>query len=83
VLSALRGFSAPVRLGTRAIGRPLCAAGRDPDLFNRWEAGQTLASDLILARASGTPTRRRARWAEAVGRAVADQEAEPAFKAWC
>jgi aminopeptidase N len=27
----------------------------DPDLFNRWEAGQTLARELILGRAAGEP----------------------------
>jgi aminopeptidase N len=83
VLSALRGFSAPVRLSTDAPAKDryvLLAA--DPDLFNRWEAGQALASDLILARAAGAPDEvGEARFAEAVGRALADQSAEPAFKA--
>ncbi len=56
VLSALRGFSAPVSLSTDAAAKDryvLLAA--DPDLFNRWEAGQQLARDLILARAAGAP----------------------------
>ncbi len=49
VVSALRGFSAPVNLSTDAPAKDayvLLAA--DPDLFNRWEAGQSLARDLIL-----------------------------------
>ncbi len=83
VLSALRGFSAPVNLTTDAPAKDayvLLAA--DQDLFNRWEAGQTLARDLILKRASGQPDEvGEERFAVAVGRALDDQSAEPAFKA--
>jgi aminopeptidase N len=83
VLSALRGFSAPVNLVTDAPAKDsyvLLAA--DPDLFNRWEAGQTLARDLILARARGSADDvGEERFAEALGRALGDQSAEPAFKA--
>ena len=83
ILSALRGFSAPVNLTTDAPARDaygLLAA--DPDLFNRWEAGQTLARDLILARAAGRPDEvAEERYAEAVRRALDDQSAEPALKA--
>ena len=54
----------------------------DPDLFNRWEAGQELARDLILARAAGAPDEvGEERYAEAMGRAMEDQSAEDAFKA--
>ena len=83
VLSALRGFSAPVHLQTDAPPQDryvLLAA--DPDLFNRWEAGQGLASDLIRARANGTPDLEgEKQFAAAMGRALNDQAAEPAFKA--
>ena len=83
MVSALRGFSAPVKLTTDAAARDryvLLAA--DPDLFNRWEAGQDLARDLILARAAGRPDEvGEERFAEAVGRALDDQAADPAFKA--
>ncbi len=83
VLSALRGFSAPVKLKTDAQPQDryvLLAA--DPDLFNRWEAGQSLAQELILSRAKGQPDAEgEARFAAALGRAVADQSAEPAFTA--
>ena len=83
VLSAPRGFSAPVNLSTDA--RPsdrYVLFGADPDLFNRWEAGQTLARDLILARAAGTPDEvGEERYAEALGQALVDDAAEPAFKA--
>ncbi len=83
VLSALRGFSAPVTLSSDAPTRDayvLMAA--DPDLFNRWEAGQALARALILARASGRPDEvGEERFADALGRALEDQSADPAFKA--
>ncbi|HEY3815068.1 MAG TPA: aminopeptidase N [Caulobacteraceae bacterium] len=83
VLSALRGFSAPVKL---AFEEPaddrFVRLAADPDLFNRWEAGQTLARDLILARARGKPDAEgEARYASAVGRAIAGQSADAAFKA--
>jgi aminopeptidase N len=83
VVSALRGFSAPVALTTDA--RPAASyvqmAG-DPDLFNRWEAGQELARALIVARAKGAPDEvGEERFAEAMGRALADQASDPAFKA--
>lgn len=83
VVSALRGFSAPVLLETDAPAkdRYVQLAG-DPDLFNRWEAGQDLARALILSRAGGRPDEvNEERYAEAVGRALADQAADPAFKA--
>jgi aminopeptidase N len=83
VLSPLRSFSAPVKLGFReeADDRFVRLAA-DPDLFNRWEAGQVLARELILARAGGKPdTQGEARYAEALGRAIAGQTADAAFKA--
>ena len=83
VISALRGFSAPVLLTTDAEPRDryvLLAA--DPDLFNRWEAGQELARALILERAAGGPDEvGEERYAEALGRALGDQAADAAFKA--
>ena len=83
VLSALRGFSAPVKLSTDAAPEDryvLLAA--DTDLFNRWEAGQSLAEELILARAAGrADPEGEARFAAALGRAVADQSSEAAFTA--
>jgi len=83
VVSALRGFSAPVLLESDAEpkDRYVLLAG-DPDLFNRWEAGQELARALILARAAGAPDEvGEERYAEAVGRALSDQAADNAFKA--
>ena len=83
VVSALRGFSAPVNLVTDSLDKDryvLMAA--DPDLFNRWEAGQDLAKDLILARAANRADEvGEERFAQAIGRALNDQSADPAFKA--
>jgi aminopeptidase N len=83
VVSALRGFSAPVNLTLEAPAKDayiLMAA--DPDLFNRWEAGQSLARALILDRAAGRPDEvGEERFAGALGRALEDQSADPAFKA--
>jgi aminopeptidase N len=83
IVSALRGFSAPVNLTTDTPAKDayvLLAA--DPDLFNRWEAGQGLARDLILARAGGRPDEvGEERYAEALERALKDQSADDAFKA--
>ena len=83
VISAFRGFSAPIGLTTDA--RPTdryVQMASDPDLFNRWEAGQDLARALIVARAKGAPDQvGEERFAEAMGRALADQASDPAFKA--
>jgi aminopeptidase N len=83
VLSALRGFSAPVKLATDAPPKDAYVLlGSDPDLFNRWEAGQSLARDLILGRAAGAADEvGEERFAEAMGRAVEDQSVDSAFKA--
>jgi aminopeptidase N len=83
VLSLLRGFSAPVKLKTDApeADRYILMAA-DPDEFNRWEAAQKLAQDLILARADGRGDEvAEARFAAAMGRALSDQSSEPMFKA--
>jgi aminopeptidase N len=83
VVSALRGFSAPVTLTTNAPSRDrYVQLAADPDLFNRWEAGQDLARALIVARAKGAPDEvSEERFAEALGRSLDDQAADPAFKA--
>ncbi len=83
VISALRSFSAPVKLSSNAPeadGYVLLSS--DPDLFNRWEAGQELAAKLMLARAAGRPDEAgEAAFTAALSRALADQSAEDAFKA--
>ena len=83
VISALRGFSAPVILTTDAPAKDrYVILASDTDLFNRWEAGQCLAQDLILTRAAGAPDEvGEERFAEAMGRALRDDGADHAFKA--
>jgi aminopeptidase N len=83
VLSILRAFSAPVRLcAEEPADHGFTRLAADPDLFNRWEAGQNLARDLILARAAGRPDPQgEQRYASAVGRGLTDQSADAAFKA--
>jgi len=50
VPSLLRGFSAPVRLRTRLGDADLAfLMANDSDGFNRWEAGQALATRSLLA----------------------------------
>ena len=49
VASLLRGFSAPVRLHSEVSDTDLAfRLAHDSDPFNRWDAGQTLATRVIL-----------------------------------
>ncbi|MGH0035025.1 MAG: aminopeptidase N [Myxococcota bacterium] len=49
VVSLLRGFSAPVQVRMERPREELAfLMGHDGDAFNRWDAGQTLAQELIL-----------------------------------
>ena len=49
VVSALRGFSAPVILKQQRDAEELAFLfAHDPDFFNRWDAGQQLATQAIL-----------------------------------
>lgn len=51
VLSPLRGFSAPVRLNYPRSNEELAfLMAHDADTFNRWDAAQQLASNLIRSR---------------------------------
>jgi aminopeptidase N len=83
VISALRGFSAPVVLTTDAPAKDaFVLLAHDPDLFNRWEAGQGLARDLMLRRIAGEPDEvSETRFADALGRTLRDPTADDAFKA--
>jgi len=86
VPSLLRGFSAPVTLEAPWADADLAflMAG-DSDPFNRWEAGQTLASrtlmELVAAFAAGRPAALDDGFAAAWGRVLADAGADPAFAA--
>lgn len=82
VPSILRGFSAPVvldRATTPAEQAFLLAHDTDP--FNRWEAGRTLARQTLMAMTQGAAP--QAEYLDAVGRLIADESAEPAFRALC
>jgi aminopeptidase N len=83
VISALRGFSAPVVLKSDAPPRDaFVLLAHDSDLFNRWEAGQGLARDLMLRRIAGEPDEvSEVRFAEALGHGLRDAAADEAFKA--
>jgi aminopeptidase N len=57
ILSLLRHFSAPVRLKMeRSLQEKAFLFAHDSDEFNRWDAGQQLASDLILDQISSGKT---------------------------
>ncbi len=86
VPSLLRDFSAPVALEFDYRDDELThLLAHDSDPFNRWEAGQRLASRLILAGAaaiaSGSLPVWPERFAAAIGRVLTDREADPAFVA--
>jgi aminopeptidase N len=86
VPSLLRGFSAPVKLDANLNDRDLeFLIANDSDLFNRWQAAQTMAMKSLLAmtaavRAGETP-RPSARFGKALARLVIDEGLEPAFRA--
>jgi len=82
VLSMLRGFSAPVllHLNEPAEHREVRLRA-DPDLFNRWQAGQDLARELILLRALQEPdVAAERRYATALKAALADAAIDASFK---
>jgi aminopeptidase N len=88
VLSIFRQFSAPVnvKIDVQASDR-LVQMKADPDLFNRWEAGQALARDLLsgltLALETGTAPEQSdtlEMYVGAVGNIIADKEIDDGFK---
>ena len=86
VPSLLRDFSAPVILDFAYSDDELMhLLAHDSDPFNRWEAGQRLASRLILAATDDLSAGRPARWpqgiADAAARLVEHADDDPAFAA--
>jgi aminopeptidase N len=78
VPSLLRRFSAPVVLEHDYLETDLVhLMAHDSDAFNRWEAGQRLASAIVLEK-SGKPTRQ---FVEACERVLDGSAADPAFAA--
>jgi len=88
-LSVLQDFSAPVRLKTQNTTEDhLRLMANDPNAFNRWEAGQTLAKGLLqnLSRAietgeMPTPDRALSGYVGALKRTLDDNNFEHGFKA--
>jgi aminopeptidase N len=86
VPSLLRNFSAPVVLEFNYSEAELAhLLAHDTDPFNRWEAGQRLASQLIIAAtadiAAGKTPAWSAEFASAATRILANSTADPAFAA--
>jgi len=87
-LSAFRGFSAPVNITmNRSLSDTLLLMNADKDLFNRWEAGQALARDLLaeltFAIEAGKPpdnTKATRGYVQAMGRIICDENIDPGFK---
>jgi aminopeptidase N len=82
VPSLNRGFSAPIQLTANLSSDDLqFLAARDPDSFNRWQAIQTLATRLLVARATSSAIdgRDEAGLIEALGATLADPALENAL----
>ena len=81
--SLLREFSAPVRISGISREKLRVLAARDPDRFARWDAGQTVATALILdlveAIKSGAPTAVDDWFIEAIAANLAQADDDPAF----
>ncbi len=86
VPSIARGFSAPVKIRFPYSADDLAhLIAYDSDSFNRWEAGQRLATDLMLHNVGEVQAGRDPRVPEsfvaAFGRVLADAPQDPAFAA--
>ncbi|HJU17662.1 MAG TPA: aminopeptidase N [Stellaceae bacterium] len=86
VPSLLRGFSAPVKLKGAPLDRLKFLAVYDPEPFARWEAGQQVATAIVLDRIARR--RRGEEWppldpdlVAAIGKTLAGSAADPAFAA--
>ncbi|TCP15690.1 alanyl aminopeptidase [Crenobacter luteus] len=86
VPSLLRDFSAPVTLDFAYSDEELAfLMANDADPFARWEAGQTLARRVLVARvaddAAGRPWQGPGALADCFAAVLADHAIDPAFKA--
>ena len=86
LISLGRHFSAPVHFKApldRAARATLMA--RDPDAFNRWEAGQMLATDVLLEMAAAAKSSAALKtdpiYVDGIGEVLSRAEADPAFAA--
>ncbi|MBK8321335.1 MAG: aminopeptidase N [Betaproteobacteria bacterium] len=88
VPSILRGYSAPVILKHDFSDTDLThLMAYDADPFNRWEAGQVLATRILLsgveAIRAGRPLEIPVAFVEAMGRVLTNGSRDPAFAAEC
>jgi aminopeptidase N len=86
VASLLRGFSAPVKLRcTRSRAELAFLMAHDSDPFNRWDAGQELAKQVLLelsaAHAHGHALVLDPAVSAAFGRVLADESLDGSFRA--
>jgi aminopeptidase N len=86
VPSLLRSFSAPVKLKGVPLDRLKFLAVHDTEPFARWEAGQQVATGLLLARIAAhqhaeTPAPLDPDLVAAMGRTLADADCDPALAA--
>ncbi|HYD31412.1 MAG TPA: DUF3458 domain-containing protein, partial [Azospirillaceae bacterium] len=82
VPSLLRGFSAPVKLKVDLADDELAfLMAHDSDAFNRWEAGQTLATRLILGLVEGRLAEVPDAFVNAVARTLETSAADRALAA--
>jgi aminopeptidase N len=86
VPSLLRGFSAPVRVEYGYADEELAhLMAHDSDAFARWEAGQTLATRILLRGVEAIRAGREMTipegFAEAIARLLGDGTRDPAFAA--
>lgn len=82
LLSLGRDFSAPAIFRT-SHGRHDRATlmGKDSDAFNRWEAGQILAAEIMLEVAGKARSDADSDYITAIGDVLAEAEQDPAFAA--
>ena len=81
VLSILRGFSAPVVLDHKVSAQDRAfLLAHDTDPFNKWEAGRSLAKD-VLARMVTDAAQPGQDWLDAMAQVVLDDSLDPAFRA--
>jgi aminopeptidase N len=82
LLSLGRGFSAPAIFQTsHSRHERAMLMGCDSDAFNRWEAGQILASDIMLEVAGRARIDANIDYVTAIGEVLARAEDDPAFAA--
>ncbi len=81
VPSLLREFSAPVKLET-GLSREehIFLMRHDVDPFNRWQAAQTLMTELLIELTNGVEPAGKEAFIEALGHMAADESLDHAFR---